>query len=331
MCQFHPELSGAWGADILRRWLEFPEPSPLVRDLLLPATNRYIDLFTFARGVTTRVIPCLDCKDGEVVKGMQFADLRACGEPADLAAHYAKQGADEVVLLDISATQEGRSTQLQTVKRVRAVLDIPLTVGGGVTTLGDVGALLAAGADKVSINSAAVRNPGLINDISKRFGSSCTVLAIDAKRRLFGVGWEVMVRGGKQGSGKDVTSWAQEAQQRGAGEILLTSFDRDGTAKGYDLELLQAVRSAVRLPVIASGGAKNAKDLWRGIESGADAVLAASMFHDKCETVERVKCDLAVFGANVRGRKIEGIPQNLTESDAGAGESERAAVNALAR
>ncbi len=249
--------------------------------------------------LTVRVIPCLDVRDGRVVKGVQFQNLRDAGSPAELAARYEAEGADELVFLDVSATPEGRATATDTIRAVRAVLSLPLTVGGGVRSIEDAGRLLDAGADKVGINSAAVDRPGLITDIAGRFGSQCAILALDAAARPDG-GWEVVVQSGRTRTGRDAVAWAIEAAQLGAGEILLTSWDRDGTGAGYDLELLSAISNAVSVPVIASGGVANAEHLIEGIRHGADAVLAASIFHDGKFTVRAVKSVLRSAGIEVR-------------------------------
>jgi imidazole glycerol-phosphate synthase subunit HisF len=245
-----------------------------------------------------RVIPCLDVSHGRVVKGVRFQGLRDAGDPAERAALYEAQGADEIVILDVSATPEGRGNQVETVRRVRARLGIPLTVGGGVRVLDDARALLEAGADKVSVNTAAVQEPGLLAAIAERFGRQCTVLAIDAARR--DGRFEVLVKGGREGTGIDAVGWAQEATAQGAGEILLTSWDRDGTRQGYDLELIRAVRAAVQVPVIASGGAAGPEHLREAFEAGADAVLAASIFHDGDLSVADVKRTLIAQGIALR-------------------------------
>ncbi len=245
-----------------------------------------------------RIIPCLDVSHGRVVKGVRFQGLRDAGDPAERAKLYEDQGADEIVILDVSATPEGRGHQHETVRRVREVLSIPLTVGGGVRTEEDALALLEAGADKVSVNTAAVARPELLSEIAGRFGRQCCVLAIDAARR--GGRFEVLVNGGRGGTGIDAVAWAQEGERRGAGEILLTSWDRDGTREGYDLELTQAVAQAVGIPVIASGGADRPEHLREAFEAGADAVLAASIFHDGDLTVGDVKLFLLEHGVHVR-------------------------------
>ncbi|MGH6921272.1 MAG: imidazole glycerol phosphate synthase subunit HisF, partial [Geminicoccaceae bacterium] len=230
--------------------------------------------------------------------GVRFQGLRDAGDPAERAALYEAQGADEIVILDVSATPEGRGNQVETVRRVRARLGIPLTVGGGVRALDDARALLEAGADKVSVNTAAVRDPALLTLIAERFGRQCTVLAIDAAWR--GGRFEVLVKGGREGTGIEATSWARDAATRGAGEILLTSWDRDGTRSGYDLELIRAVRGAVQVPVIASGGAAGPEHLREAFEAGADAVLAASIFHDGDLSVADVKRILIEQGIPLR-------------------------------
>jgi imidazole glycerol-phosphate synthase subunit HisF len=249
--------------------------------------------------LTARIIPCLDVSHGRVVKGIRFQGLRDAGDPAERAALYEEQGADEIVILDVSATPEARGNQVETVERVRARLGIPLTVGGGVRTLDDARALLEAGADKVSVNTAAVHRPELLTEIALRFGRQCTVLAIDAARREED-GFEVLVKGGREGTGIDALEWARAGTGRGAGEILLTSWDRDGTRAGYDLALTRAVAAAVRVPVIASGGAATPEHLKDAFNAGADAVLAASIFHDDEMTVGDVKRALAALGVNVR-------------------------------
>ncbi len=245
-----------------------------------------------------RVIPCLDVSHGRVVKGVKFQGLRDAGDPAELSALYETQGADELVVLDVSATTEARGTQLETVRRVRAELSIPLTVGGGVRGAQNVQDLLEAGADKVSLNTAAVERPELIGDIASRFGSQCAVVAIDARRQ--GERYEVLVRSGKQSAGRDAVAWAREVVARGAGELLLTSWDRDGTRSGYDLDLVGAVAAAVTVPVIASGGAAGAEHFYQAIAAGADAVLAASIFHDREYTIGDIKQELKALGVEIR-------------------------------
>ena len=246
----------------------------------------------------SRVIPCLDVNDGRVVKGVKFQNLRDAGDPVELSFHYEEQGADELVLLDVTATRQERIAMLETVNKVRKRLSIPLTVGGGIKTIQDAERLLNAGADKVSINSAAVRNPDLIADMATRFGAQCTVVAIDAKM-TDGV-FQVLTRSGTEAETLDAVQWAATAQRLGAGEILLTSFDRDGTRSGYDLPMLSAVTQACSLPVIASGGADSVVHMVEAFEHGAHAVLAASIFHDGNMTVAQVKAELAKHGVKVR-------------------------------
>ena len=248
--------------------------------------------------LTRRIIPCLDVSHGRVVKGIRFQGLRDAGDPAERAALYEEQGADEIVILDVSATPEGRGNQVETTRRVRERLGIPLTVGGGIRALEDAQALLEAGADKVSVNTAAVHRPEILSDVAEHFGRQCTVLAIDAARR--DGRFEVLIKGGREGTGIDAIDWAKEAADRGAGEILLTSWDRDGTREGYDLELTRRVADAVRVPVIASGGAAGPMHLEEAFEAGADAVLAASIFHDDELTVADVKRALRGLGVPVR-------------------------------
>lgn len=245
-----------------------------------------------------RIVPCLDVSHGRVVKGIRFQGLRDAGDPAERAKLYEEQGADEIVILDVSATPEGRGHQIETVRRVREVLAIPLTVGGGIRSEEDAWRLLEAGADKVSINTAAVERPALLGEIASRFGRQCCVLAIDAALR--DGRFEVLVKGGREGTGRDAVEWAREGERSGAGEILLTSWDRDGTRAGYDLPLTRAVARAVRVPVIASGGADRPEHLLEALEAGADAVLAASIFHDGDRTVGEVKRFLAARGVPVR-------------------------------
>lgn len=246
-----------------------------------------------------RIIPCLDVKDGRVVKGVNFVNLRDAGDPVLNASFYEKEGADELVFLDITASYEDRDIMLDTVRRTAEKVFMPLTVGGGIRNISDIRNLLKAGADKVSINTAAVNNPKLISESSDRFGSQCIVVAIDAKRG--GKSWEVYTHGGRTPAGKDALKWAKEAERRGAGEILLTSMDRDGTKMGYDIELTRAISEAVRIPVIASGGAGTLEHLYEGLVKGkADAVLAASIFHFREYSIEQVKQYLKKKGVVVR-------------------------------
>jgi imidazole glycerol-phosphate synthase subunit HisF len=248
--------------------------------------------------LTTRVVPCLDVDAGRVVKGVRFSGLRDAGDPAERAAAYEAQGADEIVVLDVSATPEGRGNAVGTVRRVRAVLGIPLTVGGGVRVVDDAGRLLDAGADKVACNTAAAEDPSLLDRLATKFGCQCTVLALDAARR--DAGWELVIRSGRERTGRDAVAWAREAERRGAGEIVLTSWDRDGTRAGYDTELIAAVASAVSVPVVASGGAAHAEHMVDAVRAGASAVLAASILHDGETTVADLKTVLARAGIPVR-------------------------------
>ena len=284
-CQFHPELSGAYGAALLERWLT-GRPARSA-----PAANG-------SSGLLRRIIPCLDVQDGRVVKGIRFQDLRDAGDPATQAARYEAQGADEIVILDVGASAEGRDTHVDTVRRVRDAIRIPLTVGGGVRSADDARRLLAAGADKVSVNTAVVRRPELLTELAHAFGRQCVVLAIDARHAA--EHWEVLVTGGREVARPDAVAWAREGERLGAGEILLTSWDRDGTRAGPDIELLRAVASAARIPVIASGGVGTRDHVAAAFAAGADAVLAASVFHDGGETVDGIKADLAVRGIRVR-------------------------------
>ena len=245
-----------------------------------------------------RLIPCLDVKDGRVVKGVRFQDLRDAGDPVIQASIYQDQGADEIAILDVSATPESKGHGVETTWNVRQVLSIPLTVGGGVRDIADARALLDAGADKVAVNTAAVDRPELLTEIAGRFGSQCTVVAIDAARCESG--WEVVVNGGRRRTGIDVTSWVKDAATLGAGEILLTSWDRDGTRSGYDLDLIASVTSRVNVAVIASGGANNSIHLEEALRSGASAVLIASILHDGETTVATLKSELLAAGQEVR-------------------------------
>jgi cyclase len=254
-----------------------------------------------ATTLARRVIPCLDVDAGRVVKGTRFVDLRDAGDPVELAARYDAEGADEIVFLDITATIEGRNATLDVIARTAEQVFIPLTVGGGVRSDDDVDALLRAGADKVAMNSAAVRDPSLIERCAERFGDQCVVIAIDAERRRDGEGWEVFVDAGRTPTGHDAVAWAAAATKLGAGEVLLTSMDRDGTGEGYDLELLRAVGDEITVPLVASGGAGTAEHFADALTvGGADAVLAASRFHFDRLTIAEVKRVLAERGIVVR-------------------------------
>ena len=270
--QFHPELSGRWGLELLKRWMEGRNGARLP-----PHGSR----------LTRRIIPCLDVADGRIVKGVKFQNLRDAGDPAERASLYEAQGADEIVMLDITASPEGRDTQVDTVRRVREALHIPLTVGGGVRSVADAARLLGAGADKVSVNTAAVQNPALLTELADAFGSQCVVLAVDARGTM--ESWGVLTHGGRTATERDAIDWIREGTSLGAGEILLTSWDKDGTRAGADLELLTAASTGVTVPVIASGGIGSREDIAQALDAGADAVLAASIFHDGDDTVAGVK------------------------------------------
>jgi cyclase len=255
-----------------------------------------------------RIIPCLDVKDGRVVKGVRFVDLRDAGDPVEAALAYDAQGADELVFLDITASHEDRDIMLDVVRRTAEGIYMPLTVGGGIRSIEDVRRLLRAGADKVSLNTAALERPAVIREAAERFGSQCIVVAIDARRGASGAApgeparhWGVYTHGGRRPTGRDALEWAREAVELGAGEILLTSMDRDGTKDGYDLELTRAVAEGVTVPVIASGGAGSLEHLWEGLTEGrADAVLAASIFHFGIHTIAEAKAYLRARGVAVR-------------------------------
>ena len=250
---------------------------------------------------TKRIIPCLDVKDGRVVKGVNFVQLKDAGDPVEIAAAYDAAGADEVVFLDITASSDARATVVDMVRKVAERVFIPFTVGGGIRTVDDFRALLREGADKISVNSAAIDRPELITEAAERFGSQCVVVAIDAKRRADGSGWNIYKNGGRIDMGIDAVEWAVRADRLGAGEILLTSMDCDGTKAGYDLELTKAIAQSVRIPVIASGGAGTKEHFYEALTEGeADAALAASLFHYKELEIMDLKKDLARRGGPFR-------------------------------
>lgn len=284
-CQFHPELSGTLGEAVLRAWLE-------------GTTVEATEQSALGSGPAPRIIPCLDLDGGRVVKGVRFQNLADAGDPAERAATYARQGADELVLLDVSATPRGRANRSDVVAAVRASVNIPITVGGGIHSVTDAGILLEAGADRVSVNTAAVSRPSLVQELSSAFGRQCVVVAVDAAAGPGG--WEVVVRSGTERTGLDAVEWARRCEDLEAGELLLTSWDRDGTRSGYDLDLIGAVRSEVDIPIIASGGARTAEDMARALEAGASAVLAASILHRNSTTVGALKTSLLGLGVEVR-------------------------------
>ena len=250
--------------------------------------------------LAVRVIPCLDVDNGRVVKGVNFVDLRDAGDPVELAKAYGQAGADELIVLDITASSGNRETTYDMVKRTADCLFIPLTVGGGVRTIDDVDALLRSGADKVGINTAALARPEFITEASRRFGDQCIVLSVDVRRADTESGFEATTHGGRQSSGRDALEWIDEAVNRGAGEVLLNSMDADGTKNGYDLELISAVRQRIGVPVIASGGAGKKEDFVPAIQAGADAVLAASVFHFGQLSIAEVKAEIALHNITVR-------------------------------
>lgn len=248
-----------------------------------------------------RIIPCLDVKDGRVVKGVNFVNLRDAGDPVELAAIYDKEGADELVFLDISASVEGRATMIEVVKRTAGEITIPFTVGGGISHVDDMKRLLRAGADKIGMNTAAVKNPSFVQDGARTFGSQCIVVAIDAKLNAEWEDWEVYTHGGRQATGMRALEWAREVERLGAGEILLTSMDADGTKDGFDVKLTRAIADAVSIPVIASGGAGKKEHFVDIFQQGhADAALAATIFHYKELTIPEVKADLKQKGVEIR-------------------------------
>lgn len=255
--------------------------------------------------LATRVIPCLDVDAGRVVKGVNFHDLRDAGDPVELAARYDEQGADELTFLDVTASSAGRATMIDVVRRTADAIFIPLTVGGGVRTEEDVDELLRAGADKVSVNTAAIARPELLGELSRRFGAQCIVLSVDARTcpadsEATPSGWEVTTHGGRRGTGVDAVEWARRGEELGVGEILLNSMDADGTKAGFDLAMLRAVRAAVSVPVIASGGAGRVSDFPEAVAAGADAVLAASVFHFGELTIPDVKTAMREAGCEIR-------------------------------
>lgn len=251
--------------------------------------------------LTKRIIPCLDVNMGRVVKGVNFVNLKDVGDPVEIAKFYNEEGADELVFLDITASNEGRKTMIDVVKRTAEKVFIPLTVGGGISSLEDIKNILRAGADKVSLNSAAIRNPQLVKEASDRYGAQCVVVAVDAKMREDKSGWNVYINGGRIDTGLDALDWVKKAESLGAGEILLTSMDADGTKAGYDIALTKAVSSAVNIPVIASGGCGKIEDFFEVFEkSGADAALAASLFHYRELSIREVKEYLRKMGVPVR-------------------------------
>ena len=299
LCQFHPELSGAWGLDLFKRWMGLPGAAAPPEER--PSAGGAAPRGEMPRGTATRVIPCLDIKGGRVVKGVRFENLVDSGDPAALAARYETEGADEIALLDISATLEERKTALEAVAAVRKAVSIPVSVGGGVRGVEDAARLLNAGADRVAVNSAAVRDPGLVSALAEHFGVQCVIAAIDA-RRLPGPQprWEVVIEAGRTKTGLDAVEWARRCASLGAGEILLTSIDRDGTGLGYDAELVAAVAAAAPIPVVASGGATKPQHFLDGVAAGAGAVLGAGAFHRGELAIAEVKRYLSERGVEVR-------------------------------
>jgi cyclase len=255
--------------------------------------------------LATRIIPCLDVDNGRVVKGVNFQNLKDAGDPVELAKHYAQNGADELTFLDISASRDNKETMLEVVKKTADVVFIPLTVGGGIKSVEDVDKLLRAGADKVSVNTSAISNPELINQIAQRFGSQVLVISIDARRsneKYAPSGFEVTTHGGTKSAGLDALAWTKEAVQRGAGEVLLNSMDKDGTKDGFDLELIKLIRPNISVPLIASGGAGKITDFYPAVLAGADALLAASVFHFQEIEIASLKTELKKNNVEVRER-----------------------------
>jgi len=288
--QFHPELSGTYGLSLLKDWYHDDRSQGPGAPVSAVNNNN--------RNGFHRIIPCLDVKDGRVVKGIQFQKLRDAGDPAECARRYAHENADEIVMLDIGASPSGMDTHVDTVQRVRAAIQIPLTVGGGIRSVDDARRLLKAGADKISVNSAAVTRPSLIHELATEFGTQCVVLAIDARRK--NDRWEVLTMGGRRTALPDAVNWASRGARLGAGEILLTSWDRDGTLDGTDEELIRAVSGKVTVPVIASGGIGTTDHARRAIIAGASAVLAASIFHDRMMDISSLKKSLASPSISLR-------------------------------
>jgi len=308
LCQFHPELSGAWGQALLERWLSagfalasapsLTGASSITAEPMMAEPSTATGL-----GTLPRIIPCLDVSGGRVVKGVRFQELRDSGDPAELAARYEASGADEIVMLDISAGVDGRDTAVEAVRAVRRRIGIPLCVGGGVRSLADAERILAAGADKVALNSRGYRDPGLLSDIAREFGRQCCVAAVDATRRSGAPNGApvVVLDAGRTETATPVTDWIRRAVDAGAGEILLTSRDRDGTRSGYDLELLRsACAAAPGTPVIASGGAASPEQILEGLRAGADAALLAGALHDGSLTIAAIKDYMRQSGAEVR-------------------------------
>jgi cyclase len=263
--------------------------------------NLISDSLSEGSTLAIRVIACLDVKEGRVVKGTHFADLQDAGDPIELASRYGSEGVDELTFLDISASEQGRATMVEMVKRCAEEVFIPLTVGGGIRSIDDVDLLLRAGADKVSVNTAAILRPELISEIASTFGSQVLVISVDARReKSQSSGFEVTTHGGKKSAGRDALTWAREASERGAGEILLNSMDADGTQDGFDLEMITAFRKSLSLPLIASGGAGKSEDFPKAVEAGADAVLAASVFHFGALTIGAAKSAISAAGHRVR-------------------------------
>ncbi len=298
LCQFHPELSGAWGQALLERWL-----SAGCALASAPVAGPSSMMTEPSQGTLPRIIPCLDVSGGRVVKGVRFQELRDSGDPAELAARYEASGADEIVMLDISAGVDGRDTAVETVHAIRRRIGIPLCVGGGVRSLADAERILAAGADKVALNSRGYRDPGLLSGIAREFGRQCCVAAVDATRRGGAPNAVpvVVLDAGRTETGTPVTDWIRRAVDAGAGEILLTSRDRDGTRSGYDLDLLRsACAAAPGTPVIASGGAASPEQILEGLRAGADAALLAGALHDGSLTIAAIKDYMRQSGAEVR-------------------------------